>query len=83
MFDSKKKISHVSRVENPPKLRLYGLYLNERYMKTIGKQNILIIWLKESTKKQKNVAQKMLQGIIEDVQKKLRAMWRDGLYSVL
>ena len=31
----------ASRVDNPPKLvqlRFYGLYLNERYMKTIGKQ---------------------------------------------
>ena len=48
-------------------LRLYGLYLNERYMKTIGKQKILIIWLKESNKKQKNVEEEMLQGMIEGV----------------
>ena len=39
-------------------LRLYELYLNERYMKTIGKQKILIIWLKESNKKQKNLTKK-------------------------
>ena len=39
-------------------LRLYGLYLNEKYMKTIGKQRILIIWLKESNKKQTNLSKK-------------------------
>ena len=40
-------------------LRLYGLYLNERYMKTIGKQKILIIWLKESNKKARELDQEM------------------------
>ena len=38
-------------------LTLYGLYLNERYMKTIGKQKILIR-LKESNEKQKNLTKK-------------------------
>ena len=49
-------IPFFARVGNPSKLvqlRLSELYLNERYMKTIGKQKLLIIWLKESNKKAK------------------------------
>ena len=33
--------------------------------------------------KAKELDQEMLQDMIETVRKKLRAMWRDGLYSVL
>ena len=40
-------------------LSFYGLYLNERYMKTIRKQKILIIWLKESNKKARELDQEM------------------------
>ena len=57
------------------------MYLNKGYMKTIRKQKILIIWLKESNKRQKNVEEEILQSIRETVQKKLRAI--DGLDSVL
>ena len=32
--------------------------------------------------KAKELDQKMLQAMVEGVRKKLRAMWRDGLYSV-
>ena len=39
--------------------------------------------VKRIKQKAKELDQEMLQGMIEDVRKKLRAMWRDGLYSVL
>ena len=59
-----KKISHLFLVLTIHQmflklvqLRLYGLYLNERYMKTIEKQKILIR-LKESNEKQKNLTKK-------------------------
>ena len=39
--------------------------------------------VKRIKQKAKELDQEMLQGMIEDVGKKLRAMWRDGLYSVL
>ena len=47
--------------------------------KQLENKQILIIWLKESNK----LDQEMLQDMIESVWKKLRAMWRVGLYSVL
>ena len=49
-------------------------------MKTIRKQKLLIVWLKEWNKK---LEEEMLQGMIKAVRKKLRAMWRDGLDSLL
>ena len=64
-------------------LRLCGLYLSERYMKTIREQKILIIWLKGIKQKEKELDREMLQGMIQGVRKKLQAMWRDGLYVVL
>ena len=64
-------------------LRLYGLYLSERYMKIIREQKILIIWLKGIKQKEKELDREMLQGMIQGVRKKLQAMWRDGLYVVL
>ena len=45
-----------------------------RYMKTNGKQKILIIWLKKLNKKQKNIEEEMLQDMIEALQKHLRVM---------
>ena len=39
--------------------------------------------VKRVKQKAKELDQEMLQGMIEDVGKNLRTMWRDGLYSVL
>ena len=39
--------------------------------------------VKRIKQKAKELEQEMLQSMIEDVQKKLRAMWRDGLDLVL
>ena len=80
-YSNVEKISHLFLVLTTHQmflklvqLRFYGLYLKERYMKTIGRQKILIIWLQESNKKQKNVEEEMLTGMIEPVREKPRAV---------
>ena len=64
-------------------LRLYELYLNEKYMKNNWEAKNIDHLVKRIKQKANELDQKMLQGMIEDVRKKLRAMCRDGLYSVL
>ena len=79
---TQKYVLFVSRVDNPPKLvqlRLYGLYLNERYMKIKNIDHLV----KRIKQKAKELDQEILQGMIEGARKKFRAIWRDELDSVL
>ena len=64
-------------------LRLYGLYLERKIYENNWKAKNIDHLVKRIKQKTKELEQEMLQGIREDVGKKLRAMWRDGLYSVL
>ena len=64
-----KNIPFGSRIDNPPKLvqlRLYGLYLNERYMKTIGKQKKIDYLVKRIKQKAKELDQEMLQSMKDE-----------------
>ena len=51
-------------------------------MKTVGKQKRIDHVVKRIKQKAKEFDQEMLQRMIEAVQKKLRAMWRDGFLSI-
>ena len=88
-FDWKKNIPFVSRVDNPPNVpqarpieTLWTVLERKIYENNWEAKNIDHL-VKRIKQKAKELDQEMLQGIIEDVRKKLRAMWRDGLYSVL
>ena len=52
-------------------------------MKTIGEQKILIIWLKESNKKQKNVEEEMVQGMIKSWEEALSYLARWTIFGSL
>ena len=84
-----KNIPFVSRVDNPPNVpqarpieTLWTLLERKIYENNWEAKNIDYL-VKRIKQKAKKLDQEMLQGIIEGVRKKLRAMCRDGLYSVL
>ena len=86
---TEKNIPFVSRVDNPPNVpqarpteTVWTVLERKIYENNWESKNIDHL-VKRIKQKAKELDQAMLQGMIEDVGKKLRAMWRDGLYSVL
>ena len=81
---TEKNLPFVSRVDNPPNVpqaRPIETVLERKiYEKKVGSKNI-----DHLVKRIKQKAKEMLQGMIEHIGKKLRAMYRDRLhvYSVL
>ena len=86
---TEKNIPFVSRVDNPsnvPQARpietVWTVLERKIYENNWEAKNIDHL-VKRIKQKAKELDQEMLQGMIEGVWKKFRAMWRDGLYSVL
>ena len=86
---TEKNIPFVSRVDNPPNIpqarpieTVWTVLERKIYENNSEAKNIDHL-VKRMKQKAKELDQEMLQGMIEDVGKKLRAMWRDGLDSVL
>ena len=86
---TEKNILFVSRVNNPlnvlqvrPIENVWAVLERKIYENNWKAKNINHL-VKRIKQKAKELDQEMFQGMIEDVRKKLRAMWRDGLYSVL
>ena len=86
---TEENIPFVSRVDNPPNVpqahpieTVWTVLERKIYENNWEAKNIDHL-VKRIKQKAKELDQEMLQGMIEDVGKKLRAMWRDGLYSVL
>ena len=86
---TEKNIPFVFRVDNPPNVpqarpieTVWTVLERKIYENNWEAKNIdhLVNRIKQ---KAKELDQEMLQGMIEDVGKKLRAMCRDVLYSVL
>ena len=86
---TEKNIPFVSRVDNPPNIpqarpieTVWTVLERKIYENNWEAKNIDHL-VKRIKQKAKELDQETLQGMIEDVGKKLRAMCRDGLYSVL
>ena len=86
---TEKNIPFVSRVDNPPNVpqarpieTVWTVLERKIYENNWEAKNIDHL-VKRIKQKAKELDQEMLQGMIEGVSKKLRAMRRDGLYSVL
>ena len=82
---TQKDIPFVSRIGNPPSvpqgrpIKTVWIVLERKiYENNWGTKDI-----DHLVKRIKQNARTMLQGMVEGVWKKFRAMWRDGLYSVL
>ena len=83
---TEKNIPFVSRVDNLPNVpqaRPIETVLERKIYENNWEAKNIDHLIKRMKQKAKELDQEMLQGMIEDVGKKLRAMWRDGLYSVL
>ena len=86
---TEKNLPFVSRVDNPPNvpqarpIRTVRTVLERKIYENNWEAKNIDHLVKRIKQKAKEPDQEMLQGIREDVGKKLRAMWRDGLYSVL
>ena len=86
---TEKNIPFVSRVDNPPNVpqtrpieTIWTVLERKIYENNWEAKNTDHL-VKRIKQKAKELDQEMLQGMIEDVEKKLRVMWQDGLYSVL
>ena len=86
---TEKNLPFVSRVDNPPNvpqarpLEIVWTVLERKVSENNWEAKNIDHWVKRIKQKAKELDQEMLQGMIEDVGKKFRAMCRDGLYSVL
>ena len=86
---TEKNLLFVSRVDNPsnvPQARPFETVWTVPERKTYENNwevKDIDHLVKEMKQKAKELEHEMLQGMTEEVRKKLRAMWRDGLYSVL
>ena len=86
---TKKNLPYASLVDNSPNVpqarpieTVWTVLERKIYENNWEAKNIDHL-VKTIKQKAKELDQEMLQGMIEGVGKKLRAMWRDGLYSVL
>lgn len=86
---NEKNIPFVSRVDNPPNVPqarpievVWTVLERKIYANNWEAKNINHL-TERIKQKAKELDQEMLQDMIKGVRKKLRAMWRDGLYSVL
>ena len=86
---TKRNIPFVSRVDNPPNVSqarpietVWTVLERKIYENNWEAKNIDHL-VKRIKQKAKELDQEMLQGIREDVEKKLRAMWRDRLFISL
>ena len=86
---TEKNLPFVSRVDNPPNvsqarsIETVWTVLERKIHENNWEAKNIDHLAKRIKQKAKELDQEMLQGMIEDVGKKLRAMCRDGLYSVL
>ena len=86
---TKKNLPYASLVDNSPNVpqarpieTVWTVLERKIYENNWEAKNIDHL-VKRMKQKAKELDQEMLQRMIEDVGKKLRALWRDGLYSVL
>ena len=82
-------IPYVSRQNNPPNvpqarpIETVWTLLERKVFEDNWEAKNLAALIRRVKQKAKELDQKLLQDMIEGVRRKLRAMWRDGLYSVL
>ncbi|CAF4029601.1 unnamed protein product [Rotaria magnacalcarata] len=83
-----KNVPLVARQDNPPNVpqarsieTVWALLERKVYENNWEAEN-LDAFARRIKQKAKEFDQNMLQAMVEGVRKKLRAMWRDGLYSV-
>ena len=86
---TEKNIAFGSRVDNPPNVlqarpteTVWTVLERKIYENNWEAKNINHL-VKRIKQKAKELDQEMLQGIIDDLRNKLRAMCRDGLYAAL
>jgi hypothetical protein len=84
---NEKNVPFVPRSDNPPNVpqarpieTVWTLLEQKVYVGNCEAKNLDIL-AQRIKKKAKELDQKMLQTMVEGVRKKLRAMWRNGLYS--
>lgn len=84
-----KNIPFVARQDNPPNvpqarpIETVWTLLERRVYENNWEAKNLDVLCRRIKEKVKELDRKMLQDMIEGVRKKLRKMWREGLYSVL
>jgi transposase len=82
-------VPYVSRQDNPPNvpqarpIETVWTQLERKVFENNWEGKNLTALIRRIKQKAKELDQKMLQDMIEGVRRKLRVMWRDGLYSVL
>ncbi|CAF5215760.1 unnamed protein product [Rotaria magnacalcarata] len=84
----KKNVPLVARQDNPPNVpqtrsieTVWALLERKVYENNWEAKNLDAL-ARRIKQKAKEFDQNMLQAMVEGIRKKLRAMWRDGLYSV-
>jgi hypothetical protein len=84
-----KNVPFVHRQENPPNVpqarpieTVWALLERKVYEKNWQAKNLDVLG-RRIKQKVKDLDEKMLRRMVENVRKKLRKMWRQGLYSVL
>ena len=86
---NEKNVPFVPRQDNPPNvpqarpIETLWTVLERRVYENNWQAKNLDALARRIKKKAKELDEKTLQGMFEGVRKKLRAMWREGLYSVL
>ncbi|CAF2036103.1 unnamed protein product [Rotaria magnacalcarata] len=86
---NEKNVLFVIREDNPPNvpqarpIETVGTLLERKVYESNWEAKNLDVLARRIKKKSKDLDQKMLQDMIDGVRRKLRAMWREGLYSVL
>lgn len=84
-----KNIRYVSSIDNPPNvpqarpIELIWTVLERKIYENNWEAQDIDHLVQRIKRKAKELDQQMLQGMIEGVRKKLRVLWRNGLYSIL
>ena len=85
---NEKNIPYVSLVDNPPNvpqarpIKVIWTILERKIDENNWQANNIDHLLRRIKQNIKELDEQMLQDMIEGVRRKLRAIWRDGLYSI-
>ena len=82
---NEKNIPYVSLVDNPPNvcpIEVIWTILERKIYENNWEANNIDHLVRRIKQKIKELDQQMLQDMMEGVRRKLRAIWRDGLYSI-
>lgn len=85
---NERNIPYVSRTDNPPNvpqarpIEVVWTILEQKIYENNWEANSIDHLVRRIKQKVKELDQQMLQDMMEGIRRKLRAMWRDGLYSI-